>query len=366
MSYVQRKKDLLGIEEYNKIMAEKKRLYRLKLKAEKDEKCENPKKAGKQDNILTSLFSSMTTKDNVPIRPLTVKNYINKLERVCFLVTGKPFDGNFEFIQDPDVVCKALTSSTLTNLKDYITPIIRVLRHFDIPEDKINLYTQKMLHFKEIEYTKRKGNTSSLAALESNISLEDANAKIIAFKPTKPFDEMYKAILCIYFCGDIKSLIPRNDLAIYKLVSSTKKVKDLNKSYNYLIMKDGIPIQMYHQNYKSMATYGPLKFGISPIQTKILTEYLRGKKNGDFMFSIDGNDIEISKPQMAELLRQAGKRIFDVPNLTVDLCRQINSSSFWRTGLHSIQEQTENALRYCHSTKQQMEYIRPDLIEDKD
>ncbi len=372
--YIKRMKDEMGEKEYNDMMAEKKRLYRKSLKGSSNPKDEiqteiiihEPKqpKLQKQTNlILYNIFKNMTTKQDKPIRDITVKNYVDKLDRVCVLTTGHHFENpeDFEFLNNHDSVKEALLKSKITNLKDMITPIVRLLKHLNISQELISKYNEDMKEFKDIEYDKRAKNLSSDQDKDNIFDLEEAKMKIVQFKPINGIQELYKVILSIYLCRDVDSMVPRNDLSIIKLVSSTKRIRDLNQNYNYLQIKEGIPSSFIMLNYKTCGVYGPLKFNVSSAQKEILFKFIKSKQNGDFLFTLDNRELD--KEKMAELIKQAGKSILNVPNLTIDRIRRTIATNFWKDGLHNFESEQLNSRNFMHSTKINREYVRRDLVD---
>jgi hypothetical protein len=224
-------------------------------------------------------------------------------------------------------------------------------------------YLKHMGSFKEEEDRLRKQNVSTQKERDNFISLNEVQKRIRAFKPRDDTELMYLVIVSMYFMGDDDSLVPRNNLSDFKLVSSVKKIRDINPDFNYLVMRGDEPIGVIMNRYKSQATYGRQKFSISEFQRDVLIEYLSrfDKKNGDFLFSKGG--YAYSYQQFSDLIDAATRLILGKP-INIDLIRKIIITAYWDEGLHSIAQDEKFARRFLHSVKQSREYAKVDLAEN--
>lgn len=368
-AYVARKKIEMGKDEYLKMMAAKKREYRARLKNEPVPKLADVEKSNVNENTsipstqLKTLFEKMITKRGQPLRPLTIKGYVDKFNRVCTLATGCKFTGDITFLNDRENIKRVLKdNSSAENHKDFITPIVRVLRELKADDKLIEGYVSDMGLFKDDEYAKRAQNSSSLEDTQNRFDINEASKKIIDFKPKSGSEEMYKVLLGLYICGDKDTFVARNDWNIFRLVASSKKIRDLNKIYNYLQVKNGLPVGIVMCNYKSASTYGVVKFPLSKEQIDILTPFISKKQNGDLLFTIDNR--EPTKVDMAVIIQRAGLSILGLQNLTIDRIRRQIATDFWKDGLHSLSDEERNARRFLHSSKMNREYVRRALVDE--
>jgi hypothetical protein len=311
-------------------------------------------------NILVECFSSMQSRDGEPLREKTISNYVQKINKICFLCTGKPFDGCFKFLDKPQVVCQTLEKSGLKSLKDYITPAVRLLRSKGWIDEQLKPYLEYMKDFKEKEYSVRKDNVATKSEIENYTPLDVIQAKIKGFNPSTSDELLYKTILSLYFMGDSTSLVPRNNLQDFKLCNASKKPKSLNDSFNYFTIQNGVPKSVIMNRYKTQNLYGRQKFELSPFQSEILTSYLKSSERqlGDFAFQ--KNSREMTDQEMSELLKRASLCILD-KSMNVDLARKINALAYAMEGLHTINQDETQARRFLHSTAQQREYVKVNL-----
>lgn len=359
--YIEKKKQEMGEEAYNKMMREKKAIYRTRVKEQDTSGKLKVENSVDSLNKLRTAFADMTSskKTGESLRPTTVENYVQKMNRLCILITGKGFSGCLKFLNEPDILVEQLIKSNLKSKKDYLSPVVKLLR--EQGDDKlVQEYLKHMTSFKEQEDTLRKQNVSTQKERDNYISLNEVQKRIRAFKPSDDIELMYLVIVSMYFMGDDDSLVPRNNLPDFKLVSSSKKIRDINSDYNYLVMRGNEPIGVVMNRYKSQATYGRQKFTLSDFQTSVLSSYIDqfDKKNGDFLFSKGGYGY--SYQQFTDLIADATKLILGKP-INIDLIRKIIITAYWEDGLHSIAEDEKFARRFLHSVKQSREYAKVDL-----
>lgn len=379
-AYIERKKRAMGENAYNAMMREKKQVYRARLKPKVEEENENEVEVRKDPtsrmevvmnnldalDALKNTFTRLKTKGEQELRPTTIENYVQKINRLAVLMTGKGYDGDNSFLMNPERLADALDKADLKSKKDYITPVVRLLRHLGVSADNVEMYQKRMKSFKESEYSLRKENRATKSEIQNAMPLPEVEDLIKKFKPKTNADLLYKAIVSIYFMGDKDSLVPRNNLPDFKLVSSNRKVKDMNPEFNYFVVRDGTPIGVIMNRYKSQATYGRQKFSLSPFQQDVLKQYFHtfGKKAGEFAFSQEQGE-PFSYPQFSDVLRKATTEVLGKP-MNVDLIRKIIATDYWKDGLHSISEDERQARRFLHSVAQNREYVKRELVEEDD
>lgn len=135
-AYIERKKQALGEDKYNEMMRVKKAQYRARVKTVPRESVEvgktEEKPADKHTIIhnhldaldkLKDIFTKLSTKSEKPLRPTTVDNYIQKINRIAILMTGQGYNGDTTFLNDPTKVSEAINNSTLKSKKDYLSLI---------------------------------------------------------------------------------------------------------------------------------------------------------------------------------------------------------------------------------------------------
>jgi len=344
--------------EYLKQQAIKKKEYRDKKKAQM--------KIGENmiaKNDLYKIFENMKTRKDTPLSKISINNYIAKLNKISQLVEEHDFI-DYKFLEDTKKVLHALNASSLKSKKDYMTPIIKVLQHYKVSEDLIKNYRNVLGEHKDKEDKIRGDNKLQKQKDKDNaMSLEDINKKYNEYKIYK--DEkidanklLYKLIVAFYFKNNV---ILRNDLPNFKIASDKKK--ELNKDYNYIILKGDNPNKIIMLNYKTAPTYGKQTFDITNELSDLLKEYIKlfKKQSGDFLFSTpDGNPI--LRNTFLKYITKSMDEVLGSP-LNIDLIRSIIISHYYDKPM-SINEKKELARRFLHSANVQQEYVKMDLLDD--
>jgi hypothetical protein len=132
-------------------------------------------------------------------------------------------------------------------------------------------------------------------------------------------------------------------------------------------MDNTIPTKIIMQNYKTKNIYGKQTFAISKELSQILQQYILEykKQNGDYLFVMrDGKPFKASN--FTNLINNGMNAVIGKP-IGIDLARQIILSNVYHTNpLMSINQKNEVARAFLHSSSMAQEYVRGDLIPDKD
>jgi len=317
---------------------------------------------------LKKIFASIKTKDGKLLRPLTLINYVGKINKLSQIVNGKEYDGNTKWMLNPKNVLEKLNETNLKSQKDYISPVVKLLKHLKVDEDIIKKYNVDMTKLKGDEDSIRKDNLASNKEKTNAMRLSEINKKIdeytIKDKDGKLDDTrmIYKLIVCLYFKNE---LIARNNYYNMKIANINKKNRDLNPNYNYLMIKDGKPVQFVMLNYKTSSTYGLQKFSILDNTLKTILElYLTEfkKKPGDLLFEMN-NGHEFKMSNFNDLILQSMEKVLGKP-INIDLVRKIFITEFMSSGLKSENEKEKFAKRLLHSANVQKEYMKVNLFNE--
>lgn len=318
---------------------------------------------------LTKIFQGMETRTGQPLRPLTINNYTTKINKLSQIVNNSNYDGNNNWMLKPENVLEKLRATHLKSQKDYISPVVRLLHHLKVDENIIKRYSTDMTELKSAEDTIRKDNKASEKEKENAIPLKDINKAIEMYSIKNGTDNIddskliCKLIVCLYFKNE---LIARNNYYNMKIATTTKKTKDLNPKFNYLILsKTMIPTHFIMLNYKTSEKYGMQKFNILDDTLKKLLElYLVHFKRqpGDFLFSMRTGK-EFTSTNFTSLIEQCMKSVLGKP-INIDLARKIHITEFMRNGLKSENEKEMFAKRLLHSANVQKEYVKIDLYQE--
>lgn len=314
---------------------------------------------------LKKLFSEMDSKHAKPLSVVTATNYTNKLNKLSTLVTGHGFDGTYEWLNDTKKVIGAVSQMDGAGKKDLFSPVIRLLKHFEQPLPVIEEYQRAMSGFKDDESKIRNLNVASDKQVEASLPYSEILKKINAYKPIDDMTLIYKLICSLYFQN---SLVPRNDLPLMKFVSSSKKPRDMNEAYNYITLdKNGTPLDIIMNHYKTRNTYGRQRFQISKPTQALLKEYIRsyGKKAGDFLFVMSDGTTPFSKPNFLGLIKNATDAVFG-KKLTIDGIRSIQITDYYNGRAKSIAEDETDSTRYLHGSQVHRQYIKTNFKHEDD
>lgn len=313
---------------------------------------------------LRELFQKMGSKHDRALSQITITNYVNKLNKLSTIVLGHGYNGSNNWLTDADKVIEKLRKEKLSGKKDFLSPVVKLLKHIDVPVDIISKYQKAMSEFKDAEYDVRRKNKASDDNVDKALPYNEILQKINDYKVEDDTTLIYKLICAMYFQN---TLVPRNDLPTMKLVSTSKKVSQMNPEFNYItIDKAGTPVDIVMKNYKSRATYGTQKFPITEPVKVLLKQYFQkfGKRAGDFLFVMrDGQPFK--KPNFIDLIGNATEAVLG-KRMSADIIRQIQITHYYNQRATSIEEDDADAMRYLHSSAIHKEYLRTNLPQDSD
>lgn len=329
-------------------------------------------------NDLHNHFSNLTNKKGTALSPSTLKSYISKLNRVAIMTTNKPFE-NDTFLYNADNVINHIERSNLKSKKDYLSAIAKYLRAKDVDADILAKYGKAMAKEKADEMKMRGDNKSKPTDVKKTDgkSLADIQKQIneYSIKTDGKIDAnklINKLLVSFYFMNfdsnNLPIFIPRNNLPDIKIVSLNRTKKPLSNEYNYLVIdSNGKPTKIIMKNYKTKANYGTQSFSISPVLTSLLKDYITqfNKKPGEYLFT-DKNGLPFKNTTFSGIIERAMEDVIG-NKIGIDLARQIVISNVYNNnGIMSINQKNEIARAFLHSSNVANEYVRPDLIPEKD
>jgi hypothetical protein len=312
---------------------------------------------------LTALFSEMSGRGDHPLSPITVRNYVQKINRLTVLITGHGYNGSIDFLKNYGNVLEKISASDLSAKKDYMSPVVRLMKHYKFDPELIAPYNKAMASYKQDEDKDRKTNRANAKEKSLAMPLSEILRKIKDFKPENDAELAQKVIVSFYFMNQY--FTPRNDLYNMKFVNFNKKPNKMDNSLNYVTVdKNMNPQQIIMNAYKTARTYGRQRFNISEDLKKVLVEYIKsyGKQTGDFVF-VDKNGQPFKDSNFRNLLESSMEHIVGVP-INIDLVRKIKITDYY-SKVHSIGEDERFAQSFLHSTGVQKEYLKVDLFSDE-
>lgn len=341
--------------DYLLLEREKKRLYRSKIKEQKEKEKLNYKKT------LTEIFEGLKTPKGNKYSNITINNYVSKINKILKLLDKKEF--NIKFFEESDNVINKLKQSKYKNLKDYMTPIVLLLKYFNISNDIIKNYHGIMSDEKEKETNDRGDNKLDIKDKVNFLDMQKINKLIDEYNI---FDEdgtvntdklTYRLIVSFYF-KNTDNLVPRNDLNIMKLIS-VNKVKNMNLDFNYISFDNkSEPKNIILNKYKTETTYGnKKKFEISKDLKDHISMYCEvlKKNNGDYLFTNEKNEPYQKSPFLG-IIKKAMIDVLKKP-ISIDLLRSIIITDWYSTpkSINDKKKFHNNIL--LHSSKVGEEYV---------
>jgi hypothetical protein len=342
--------------EYLLLEREKKRLYRSKIKEQKEKDKLNYKKT------LTEIFEIMKTPKGNSYSDITVKNYVSKINKTLKLLDKKEFD--IKFFEDSTNVINKLKESKFKNLKDYMTPIVLLLKHFKISNDIIKNYHGIMSEEKEKETNDRGDNKLDVKDINNFLNMKKINKFIDEYEIKNingdiDTDKLTNRLIVSFYFKNTDNLVPRNDLNIMKLIS-VNKVKNMNLDSNYVSFNEkSDPKNIILNKYKTEKTYGnKKKFDISKDLKDYISMYCEAlkKNNGDYLFTNEKNEPYQKSPFLG-VIKKAMIDVLGKP-ISIDLLRSIIITD-WYSSPKSINDKKKfhNDV-LLHSSKVGEEYVK--------
>jgi hypothetical protein len=224
-----------------------------------------------------------------------------------------------------------------------MTPIVLLLKNFNISNDIIKNYHGIMSDEKEKENNDRGDNKLDKEDKKNFLSLDTINKLIDEYDIFDDngqinSDKLTNRLIVSFYFKNTDNLVPRNDLNIMKLISANK-VKNMNLDFNYISFADKYePKNIILNKYKTETTYGnKKKFNISKDLTDYISIYseLFQKNNGDYLFTNDKNQ-PYDKTPFLNLIKRAMVDVLKKP-ISIDLVRSIIITNYYST-LKSIND----------------------------
>jgi len=313
-------------------------------------------------NNLNVVFSKLKTSLGDLLSPISVKNYVNKINRISILTENKPFT-NINFLLDSNKVINDLQNSHLKSKKDYLSAISKLLQAMEQPPEIIKEYQNAMNTMKQEQYITRNENIATEQNAERSLNMKDIKKKMNSYKFTND-EELQKILIVNFYFGNTENLVPRNDLINMKIISPTKAKKTLDPLFNYLVVNNqGKAEKIILNSYKTFRTYGEQSFNISDNLTRLLFTYLKkfNKHYNDYLFTRRDGITPYNNSTFSRIIECSMNDVLGTP-INIDLVRQIVITNFHNLNpLASINEKSAFARRFLHSSSQNLEYIKQNI-----
>ena len=326
-----------------------------------------------QLELLKQLFSTQissrirggSSDEFKPLAKTSVDNYVRRLNRLSTLCQNKGWDGNPNFLMDYENVKKSLIDSGLESPKDYISPIIKILKHYNLDNSIIEKYQHLLSDFKGEETKKRGDNLGSKKQEELSMPVGDINKRITEYTPQDDTQLVFKMLCMLYFQNDFTPRL--EDIPLMRLVNYKKKPNAMNKDFNYITTsgENGTlkSKDIIMNNYKTKETYGQVRFVIKDDVATVINKYFSEfkKQNGDY-FILNSKTEPYLIQTFSALLSDATKTVIGKP-LNVNTIRRLKITDFYRSGVPTINQEDENAKLYLHNSATHKQYLSVNFKE---
>lgn len=306
-----------------------------------------------------AIFEQMNArKTDKKLSEIAINGYVSRLNAVSNAVLGHPFTSP-KFLENPERVIRKMQEHRLSNgqhyknLKDYMSPIVDLLRFYQADDGLIKQYQSYMqLGIKESEDTRlenlpteqQKENYVPLPRVEMDIkkySIFDKSGNI------DPERLENKVIMMLYFDNE---LVARNDYPEMK-ITNANKTKTLSHDWNHLLIdtkKNNLPTKFVLYKYKTHSKFGRQDFNINKILAEVLQLYMSvfKKSVGDFLFTTKTGK-EYTPSNFTKVIQRATKAITGKP-FSVDLIRTIHYNDFDKQKQISGAQKKAFARRFLH------------------
>jgi len=323
---------------------------------ELEKKIKSVERKKKEINPKKKVPTNKTIHQNMRTLATFYKHYSN----------GKQLDcSDLEWVRDTDRVLSFIDNfpqyKTDNTRNKQRTTLASVLRNLSEYQKEYDIYSTLSTDIFANKISKQIGENKLSPSQAKNYM--DWDEIINKLNKNKKLSIQDRALTSLY------TRIPprRRDYALMKVIFKKNKdvtaqyIRDLDRDFNYLIVnKSGVPEELIFYNYKTKAVFGKQNYKLKDKNLiKDLQNYIKGKKNEDFLFSqINGKPY---KSRFSTLVSNTfnnaiGKKV------SVNLLRHSYISHILKQGL-TLNKRKEIAERMAHSIGVQSTY---EVVDDED
>jgi hypothetical protein len=311
--------------------------------------------------FLNNLYSSIKSRTGQPLRPATIKTYIQSINKVYDIVLGEPFNNDVSILYNYNNVIEVINASTYKHKKMLYSSINTLLRNINYDNsfnDAITNYETQIKIQANIIDDERGDNKICDTKASISMPFDEIIYRIKSFDTlNQPKFIQSKLITSFYFLN-VENWVPRNNLYTLILINDEKLNDGVN---NYILLnKRNLPAKIIINTSKTSTTFGKEEFKMSSELKEILEDYINlfQKQNGNYLF-IKQNGNTYSSPEMSLMVSNA---FIDVVGrkLNVDLIRCIIITEKSKKRM-TINQRKKLAKSFQHSIGLQLEYDRHNL-----
>jgi hypothetical protein len=194
----------------------------------------------------------------LPVEPLTLKRYIDDINRLAKIITNKPMEADMLFLMDVLTVqnCIETLYKNYNTIMSYYKSIVSVLRRVNFDAETIEKYSVlMMIAKKKAEELRGENHLTKREKLNYVNWSEILNMQII--DKSSEDQLLYTLVTALP--------VRRLDYKYLTLADNTMK---LSKRLNYIIVNNGIPSKLIYNNFKTAKTHGGLVIDLNQNDTQ--------------------------------------------------------------------------------------------------
>lgn len=194
----------------------------------------------------------------MPVEPLTLKRYIDDINRLSKIITNKPMEQDMLFLMDVPTVqnCIETLYKNYNTITSYYKSIVSVLRRVNYDIDTIEKYSVLMMAAKkQAEDLRGENHLTKREKLNYVEWPEILNMSII---DKSPEDQLLYTLV---------TALPVRRLD-YKYLTLADNTMKLSKRLNYIIVNNGIPSKLIYNNFKTSKSHGGLVIDLNQNDTQ--------------------------------------------------------------------------------------------------
>lgn len=194
----------------------------------------------------------------LPVEPLTLKRYVDDINRLSKIITNKPMEQDMLFLMDVPTVqnCIETLYKNYNTITSYYKSIVSVLRRVNYDADTIEKYSVLMMAAKkQAEDLRGENHLTKREKLNYVEWPEILNMSII---DKSPEDQLLYTLV---------TALPVRRLD-YKYLTLADNTMKLSKRLNYIIVNNGIPSKLIYNNFKTSKSHGGLVIDLNQNDTQ--------------------------------------------------------------------------------------------------
>ena len=194
----------------------------------------------------------------LPVEPLTLKRYVDDINRLSKIITNKPMEQDMLFLMDVMTVqnCIETLYKNYNTITSYYKSIVSVLRRVNYDIDTIEKYSVLMMAAKkQAEDLRGENHLTKREKLNYVEWPEILNMSII---DKSPEDQLLYTLV---------TALPVRRLD-YKYLTLADNTVKLSKRLNYIIVNNGTPSKLIYNNFKTSKSHGGLVIDLNQNDTQ--------------------------------------------------------------------------------------------------